>query len=364
VNEPFPFGLPGPTQFYLCVYLLTLLIHIVFMNYVLAGSAYLAVGAVLRGRSAESSPIYEVLRDWMPFMLSAAITAGVAPLLFLQVLYEEQFYTANLLLFYRWMAILPALIAAFYLSYLLKAKLVRQWPGAVRILVGCGAFACMAFVGWSWVENHLLSLQPQAVWAEQYESESIIFRSPELVPRLALWFVAAFPTMALVVAWQLWLRGRDADRENIIGTRRASAIALAGIVLSSMMAGVYFSLLAQPAKDAIMGAIGVPYLAMSILGGAIQAVAWVAIYNSRNLSRRWLIFATVGLVVNFIGMAVVNETTRLAAFHTRGELAALYELHAGAFQIAGLPLFVVFFVVNGALIAFCIQLVRRSSTAV
>ncbi|MCH7728335.1 MAG: hypothetical protein IH991_17935, partial [Planctomycetes bacterium] len=212
MDATFPFGLPTATAVYLTLYLLTLCMHIVFMNYVLAGSAYLAVAAVLHGKSAEKTPIYAVLRDWMPFMLSGAITAGIAPLLFLQVLYVERFYTANLLLFYRWMAILPALILGFYLSYLLKAKLVGRWPLFARIVIGCGAFACVGFVGWSWVENHLLSLQSAGVWAEHYRSEAILFRSPELIPRLALWFVAAFPTMALVVGWQLV--GRDGSEAS------------------------------------------------------------------------------------------------------------------------------------------------------
>ena len=61
---------------------------------------------------------------------SAAITAGVAPLLFLQILYQREFYTANLLLFNRWMAILPVLIVGFYSLYLIKGDWLWQqrWP--------------------------------------------------------------------------------------------------------------------------------------------------------------------------------------------------------------------------------------------
>ncbi len=369
MDAPFPFGLPAPTAFYLTFYLATLMVHIVFMNYVLAGSAYLAVASALRGGDeVETNPIYDVLRDWMPFMLSAAITAGIAPLLFLQVLYIEQFYTANLLLFYRWMAILPALILGFYLAYLLKAKRVRRWPLAVRFAVGCGAFACFAFVGWSWVENHLLSLQPKTTWAEQYGSGAMIFRSPELIPRLALWFVAAFPTMALVVGWQLWFRaaksngggdGASGPPSAIPGSRRTSAIALAGIALSSVAAGLYFSLLAAPARESIVGTFGLPYAILAAAGGAIQLMAWIAQFVRRSLTRSWLIVATAGLVVNFIGMAVVNEATRLTLLHGGGKLAALFARHDEAYRVGGFPVFVLFFVVNAGLIAVCIRLVRK-----
>ena len=43
-------------------------------------------------------------------------------LLFVQVLDKHHFYTANLLLFNRWMLFLLVLIAGFYLLCLLKAK--------------------------------------------------------------------------------------------------------------------------------------------------------------------------------------------------------------------------------------------------
>lgn len=365
MDAPFPFGLPAPTAFYLTLYLATLMVHIVFMNYVLAGSAYLAVASAMRdGDAIETNPIYDVLRDWMPFMLSAAITAGVAPLLFLQVLYIDQFYTANLLLFYRWMAILPALILGFYLAYLLKAKRVRRWALAARFAVGCGAFACFAFVGWSWVENHLLSLQPETTWATQYGSGTVIFRSPELIPRLTLWFAAAFPTMALVVGWQLLFRARDdngkADAPSQVpGSRRTAAIAIVGIVLSSVTAGIYFSLLNAPAREAIMGTFALPYAAMAAVGGAIQLFAWIAQFARRGLARRWLLVASTGLVINFIGMAVVNESTRLATFQASGKLDTLFARQEEAFQVGGFPVFVLFLIVNAGLIAFCVRLVRK-----
>ena len=44
MNLPFPFGFPAATQLYLVLLVVTLLVHMVFMHYVLAGTAYLACG--------------------------------------------------------------------------------------------------------------------------------------------------------------------------------------------------------------------------------------------------------------------------------------------------------------------------------
>ena len=95
MNTAFPFGFPFATGFYLVCYVLTMVLHVFFMNYVLAGSAYVATTRVFarRGEPGTTKTAYHVLLDWLPFSLSAAITAGVAPLLFLQVLYQHGFYT-------------------------------------------------------------------------------------------------------------------------------------------------------------------------------------------------------------------------------------------------------------------------------
>ena len=83
MDTPFPFGLPLPTAFYLTVYVLTLMIHVVFMNYVHAGPGYLAV-AYLRSGGRPLRETATVVKELTPFMLSEAITAGVAPHLFAQ----------------------------------------------------------------------------------------------------------------------------------------------------------------------------------------------------------------------------------------------------------------------------------------
>lgn len=96
MSTTFPFNLPAPTIWYVVLYIVTLLLHVVFMSYVLAGTIMLGI-AGLRGMlgrreaAAPWAPVTTVLKDWMPFALSGAITAGIAPLLFVQVLYQQEF---------------------------------------------------------------------------------------------------------------------------------------------------------------------------------------------------------------------------------------------------------------------------------
>ena len=217
-------NLPTATWVYLAFYILTLFVHFVFMAYVLGGGVYLlfAGAATSDSRTNEKSrananrranstslehttdprpstpspsqgegrgegsdhqqpptstnPITALIRDWMPFAISAAITAGVAPLLFIQILYRHRFYTANLLLLHRWMAIVPVLIVAFYLAYVIKSGRFERMRTYWRVAISGIVAGCFLFVAWSWTENHLLSLD-RARWESFYVESRWIYRS-------------------------------------------------------------------------------------------------------------------------------------------------------------------------------------------
>ena len=100
----FPFGFPWPTAMYLSFFIVTAVIYMLFMQYVLAGGIVLVAGCLVSGlrkrlaaradgafRSGSGLGLIEsVLRDWLPAILGLAITTGVAPLLFLQILYKRR----------------------------------------------------------------------------------------------------------------------------------------------------------------------------------------------------------------------------------------------------------------------------------
>ncbi|MSR57086.1 MAG: hypothetical protein EXS05_05375 [Planctomycetaceae bacterium] len=357
MGAPFPFDFPLPTAFYLTLYLATLVIHVAFMNYVLAGSAYLAAFAVRHGRDSNrltDHPLAGPLRDWMPFMLSAAITAGIAPLLFIQILYQRQFYTANLLLFHRWMAILPVLIVGFYLLYLLKSRIIGEASFVWRIVVGCGAFACFAFVAWSWTENHLLSLNESA-WSDQYASGRLFFRDPELGPRLAVWFTGAFPTMATIVAWQWWCLARLGRPVPATANQSCTRLALSGLATAIASAAWYVENLAPELRDQLVSSAYRPYLAAALVGVILQAAGWLAGRNQAGLQRGRLVLISAGWLLTVVGVSVLREGRRLAAI----DVTALYDLHADAATVGGLAVFLVFAALNAGLIAWCLVTVRR-----
>jgi hypothetical protein len=362
MDAPFPFGFPIPTGFYLVLYVLTLVIHVVFMNYVIAGTGYLAIARILtrRGTTTPPSLISRTLTDWMPLALSAAITAGVAPLLFIQILYKHAFYTANLLLFHRWMAILPVLIVGFYLLYVWKSRPAGRWPVAIRAAIGVTAFACFAFTGFSWTENHVLSKQAPDVWAAFYTSDAVWFHDAEVLPRLAVWYVGSIPTMALLVAWQLRHHessgyGSVADRE----VRHLATVAVVGLVLAAICGWIYLSQVDEAARHQVTGPMAQGYLYAAVAGLALQAAVWGRLWLTARLTPGPLTLATLGLTLTLVGMSVVRGALRLGSV----DITALYEEHAEAARVGGLPVFLIFAVATGAAIALCGRMVGRNLRA-
>src|SRR5688572_30449576 len=130
----------------LALYVATLALHAVFIGYVVAGTAYALVSSLRRAAGGDDDALAKTIRDRLPFMLGCGITAGVAPLLFVQLLHQQRFYTANLLLGPRWMAVVPALIVGFYALYVAKLS------ARLRKLALAAALVCFTFVAWSWSE--------------------------------------------------------------------------------------------------------------------------------------------------------------------------------------------------------------------
>jgi hypothetical protein len=369
VNTPFPFELPSPSIWYVVLYAATLLLHVAFMSYVLVGALLLGLAglrarlhAAHRSGHADGTggdrgalaPMARVLKDWMPSALSAAITAGIAPLLFVQILYQEEFYSANLLSFHRWMAILPVLIAAFYLLYLLKAKRIAGRP-ALQGAIALAITACMLFVAWSWVENHLLSLDRSA-WPAQYAEKRMFYASPAVLPRLGFFVMATLPTGALLLLAQMHggATGTTADE-----TRTATRpLAIAAIVGTAVAATVSSTVLRGPLATAgVSEAAFGPWLAVIAGGAGCAALGWMLGAVRGAMTRAAWALAGFGTIAFWAAVILAREATRWAI---AGGAAAL-ERHGEVGTTAGLLVFTLFAAIGVGAMAWIVRVVARAS---
>lgn len=361
MDRVFPLGLPIATQTYLVLYLVTLTAHFVLVSYVVAGSLWLTVDRSVgrrRANDGEVGLIPATISDWLPFSLGAAITAGVAPLLFVQIVYKSSFYTANLLLFYRWMLILPVLIAGFYLLYVGKTSWMQTRPRGAQIAIRFAALACFLFTGWSWTENHILSLDRE-VWPEFCASSRWVYTHASLVPRCAAWLSASIPTMAMVVGWQLHDRAVREKRAVARDVRLLAAVALCGLASTAVCLWWYGSVLELRIRDLLHEPIAEPYRWIAAAALALEGGGWLAAAVSRKLSRTLLAAITLGALGFTASACVLREVLRLGV----KDLSSLTALHERAARIGGLGVFLVFALLNAVAVTACVVFARRGLRA-
>ncbi len=371
----FPFGFPSATAFYLTLFVGTLILHVLFMNFVVAGTGWLA-WASLRGQLWFAKSVSEsnklpatgtsLLADWIPSMLSGAITAGVAPLLFVQILYQKEFYSANLLLSHRWMSILPVLILGFYALYILRTGWLARRSVWVRTLTALIPFACVAFVAYSWTENHLLSTSGVDNWRRFYVEGKTWYFEPQMLARLATWGIGSIPTMCVWLGWMAHYRlVRDLPVDPSIA-RQLPRLALVGVG-ASLLCGVAYIVAAPQLTGVFVGPMALPYFVLAIVGIVLQIAGWtIAARNSSaagGLPYSALAMASAGVLATLAGMTVCREVIRLTALGA-ARLEQLYSRHQAAQEVEGFWVFAFFLILNAGLIAWCFRLVRINQAAV
>ena len=85
----------------------------------------------------EARTLFVEVNSWV---ISLAITFGIAPLLFIQVILGRFFYTATILVGWAWFGMLVLLTVGYYLNYVAKFRL-RAGKGAGAVVVAGGGAA-------------------------------------------------------------------------------------------------------------------------------------------------------------------------------------------------------------------------------
>lgn len=184
VPPPDPLGIPAPVLVFQGLMWLTFVLHVIFMNFVLGGTMIVAINDWLFGSTRKIAHANALILKIMPVTLSLAITMGVAPLLFTQVLYGQFFYTANILLGFFWLAILGLVMTGFYLLYfMISTRPASKHPSILTrllLLVNVVLFLGTAFL---FTNNAVISEHPENFEAIYSGQMSWIATDPSLWSR-------------------------------------------------------------------------------------------------------------------------------------------------------------------------------------
>jgi hypothetical protein len=141
--------------------MLTFLLHVIPMNLVIGGSLIALINRIKSGGEKNSFPYRtaELISRWLPVLIAATVTFGVAPLLFVQVLYGRLLYTSSILMGWIWLSVIPLLILAYYSAYYLAVK-KKQNLSRSRFIAALSSFL-FVLIGIIFTANMSLMLRPE-----------------------------------------------------------------------------------------------------------------------------------------------------------------------------------------------------------
>ncbi|MCB1182171.1 hypothetical protein KDM41_01975 [bacterium] len=210
---PVPDAVPVAWGWFQVLLTVTFVLHVIFMNFMLGG-AVIALVATLRGGTRPD--IAGWLGGKLPFSVAFAVNAGVAPLLFVQVLYGHFVYSSSILMAAAWFAIIPLLIVAYYALYAFRG---RTAPGARTLLIG-SATLILLFIGFLFTNNWTLSVTPEK-WGAYFTHAGGTFWNldePTLWPRYLHMVVGAVAVAGLgMAAFGRVREGRTGDGGGLVG---------------------------------------------------------------------------------------------------------------------------------------------------
>jgi hypothetical protein len=165
------------------------------------------------------------------------------------------------------------------------------------------------------------------------------------------------------VLWQVWFqqtRQKNPPQpwpdDAIRNQARQSALgALLGLAGAGVAAVTYMSVAWEEVSGAAFSGMAAVYTLLAAVGLVIQVVGWSQLWKSPELTSKRLAIISVGVTLTVLGMTVVREAIRLQSLN----ITPLFDQHADAAQIGGLSVFLLFFVVNGLLVAWVFALVKQ-----
>ena len=342
---PLPDTLPVGWIWFQILLTVTWVVHILLMNALVGGALIPLIG----GRRG-NGPAAVVARDAagrVPTLVALTVNAGVAPLLFVQVLYGHLLYSSSIIMAGWWFAIIPLLILGYYAAYGVAFK----FDGARRPFLAVVTLVTLLFVGFMWTSNNTLSLSPDrwTVYFDRPDGSFLNLTEATIWPRWLHMIVGGIAVGGLFLALVQDNRVRAGHADAAAARDWALRIFTHGS-LASMVIGIWWLMvLPNEVMKLFMG--GSMLASILLVVGIALSVYAVALAFVKKVR-----LAAALLVATVLVMAVLREIVRggylAGVFHPR-DLAVNQ-------QLSPLFFFLAMFVVGIGCIVYMLKLAARA----
>ncbi|KPJ94824.1 MAG: hypothetical protein AMJ53_04330 [Gammaproteobacteria bacterium SG8_11] len=339
-----PMPLPAPFWLFKLLLVLTFILHIVVMNFMFGGGLIAAFTALFRKKNENNHRLFKDITPKIPSLLAATVTLGIAPLLFVQVLYGQFFYTSSILIAWPWFLVLVLLTLAYYGFYIVSFKEDKTSRGIGWVML-ISVFLVF-LVGFFYSSNFTLMNAPGSWSAKYFQDPSgwnLNWSEATLIPRFLHFLVGSIAVGSfLIIATGLFRWKKEQEYARFLITRGGKWFMYATMV--QFVVGIWF-LISLPREMMLQFMGGNMFATISLLIGIAGGLAAIFIMSNgiRNEDPRkpvMLAMGITGIVVIF--MAIIRDILRtayLSPYFKAGELATKTQLDV-------LILFLVLFVIG------------------
>lgn len=265
--------IPVPWGWFNVLLIVTFVAHILMMNALLGGG----VIAMARLFTGGGKGLPKNLSEKLPTMLALTINFGVAPLLFMQVLYGNLHYASSTLMAPYWLSIVGLVIIAYYGLYVFDFKFSMLGSPGVLLLI---SLSLLVWVGFMLANNMTLMLTPET-WSGYFTKSGgtmLNLGDPALYPRYSHFLTASLAVGGLFVA----ILGQRSNNQGWIETgmkwftRATMAQALVGSwFLLALPSGVVKKLMGGSPIATLLLCMGVLLAGIALWAGFKKRV-WLA----------------------------------------------------------------------------------------
>ncbi|MBZ5561436.1 MAG: hypothetical protein LAP13_03345 [Acidobacteriia bacterium] len=348
IPAPVPIPLPAPVWLLEFLLVFTFVLHVVAMNFLAGGVMMLTLSSFLGRHDLQHREFARRAARAMPPVVAFTITLGVAPLLFLQLVYGQLFYTSSVLMAWSWLAVVFFVLLGYYGVYWFSLQ--QDELGARAPWVILATTVLFVFVAFIFSRNMTLMLRPQDFYPLHLRHEVGSVLGPVTAPGLARllhflvgaaavaglgvallartwrteapelavwaraygvkWFMAGTGVEFLVGLWFLFGLPQDIRAMFLGGDRLATALLVIAVVLA-MLAMVAAKRSLAAACVAIVGTLSL----MAVIRHLVRVAYLRPYFDPRTLpvQGQWFVFVLFALLL-VGGLATVAWMLR-AFFH-------------------------------------------------
>lgn len=264
--------------------MLTFPLHLLAMNALLGAALVAVIGHLLPGEHHRSLS-YELAKS-LPFLVAFTVNLGVAPLLFINVLYGHLLYSSTVLMGLFWLAIIPILIIAYYLAYFYDFSFKRL--GNLGMFIILLILGLLMVVGFFFTNNMTMMIAPTSWerWFTTPNGSLLNLADPTLLARYLHMMTGSLAVGGLFVAVysSTVLKGLSVVSEA--GTRIGMTL-FSWLTLLQVVVGIWFLLtLSREVMMRFMGGtmvstalfVAALVLASATLFAGFKRMVWPAVW--------------------------------------------------------------------------------------